>query len=71
MPVSDQPMYLDHPEFTGKIVSYYDTECNSESSMHRPAVTSLLAGEKIGTAPGANVNYAAVPITLFLFKGIL
>lgn len=59
--IIDQPIYLDHPEFTGKIVSYYDTGCKSASSMHGPAVTSLLIGEKIGTAPDAKVYYAAAP----------
>lgn len=59
--IIDQPMYLDHPEFEGKILAYKDTGCNSESSMHGPAVTSLLVGSNIGTAPGAKVYYAAAP----------
>jgi serine protease AprX len=60
--IIDQPMYLDHPEFSGKIAAYYDTGCGgSESSMHGPAVASLLVGENCGTAPGAQVYYAAVP----------
>jgi serine protease AprX len=59
--IIDQPMYLDHPEFSGKIVKYHDTGCGTESIMHGPAVTSLLVGNKCGTAPGARVYYAAVP----------
>ncbi|OHB54081.1 MAG: hypothetical protein A2Y07_03815 [Planctomycetes bacterium GWF2_50_10] len=60
--IIDQPMYLDHPEYTGKIAAYYDTGCGGEqSSMHGPAVTSLLVGKNCGTAPGANVYFAAVP----------
>jgi serine protease AprX len=59
--IIDQPMYLDHPEFAGKIVEYYDTGCGSESSMHGPAVTSLLVGSTCGTAPDANLYYAAAP----------
>lgn len=59
--IIDQPLYNDHPEFKGKIVEYKDFSCNSESSMHGPAVTSLLVGEKIGTAPDARVYYAATP----------
>lgn len=62
--IIDQNMLLDHPEFQGKIVLYYDTGTNTpenEGSMHGPAVTSLLVGENIGTAPGANVYFAAAP----------
>lgn len=59
--IIDQPMYLDHPEFSGKIVAYHDVGCGSESSMHGPAVTSLLVGTNCGTAPDARVYYVAVP----------
>ncbi|MHC4552108.1 MAG: S8 family peptidase [Planctomycetota bacterium] len=60
--IIDQPSYLKHPEFAGKIVEYYDTGCETdESSMHGPAVISLLVGTNCGTAPGARVYYAAAP----------
>jgi hypothetical protein len=60
--IIDQPMYLDHPEFAGKIAAYYDTGCGTEkSSMHGPAVASLLVGANCGTAPDARVYYAAAP----------
>ena len=60
--IIDQPMYLDHPEFEGKIAAYLDTGCGPEqSSMHGPAVTSLLVGTNTGTAPGAIVHFAAAP----------
>ncbi len=60
--IIDQPLLQDHPEFKGKIVAYYDTECDGPpTSMHGPAVVSLLVGDKCGTAPGAKVYYAAVP----------
>lgn len=59
--IIDQPMYTNHPEFEGKIAAYRDFNCNSGESMHGPAVTSLLNGENIGTAPGTQVYYAAVP----------
>ncbi len=60
--IIDQPIRLDHPEYEGKIAAYYDTGCGGEtSSMHGPAVTSLLVGEYCGTAPGARVYYAAAP----------
>jgi hypothetical protein len=60
--IIDQPTYLVHPEFAGKIVAYHDTGCETdESSMHGPAVASLLVGTNCGTAPGARVYYAAAP----------
>ncbi len=62
--IIDQNLLLNHPEFYGKIVAYYDTGCEvgeNRGSMHAPAVTSLLVGDKIGTAPDAKVYYAAVP----------
>jgi len=60
--IIDQPMYLVHPEFVGKVVEYYDTGCETDkSSMHGPAVASLLVGTNCGTAPDAKVFYAAAP----------
>ena len=59
--IIDQPMYQDHPEFAGNVAGYFDTGCEAESSMHGPAVTSLLAGKNIGTAPDARVYFAAAP----------
>ncbi|HSL45350.1 MAG TPA: S8/S53 family peptidase [Anaerolineales bacterium] len=62
--IIDQNMLLDHPEFRGKIIKYHDVGTNTstkEGSMHGPAVTSLLIGESIGTAPDANVYYVAAP----------
>lgn len=59
--IIDQPMYQDHPEFAGKIKMYRDFDCKSESSMHGPAVASLLAGKTTGTAPDAGIYYAAAP----------
>ncbi|MBF0566935.1 MAG: hypothetical protein HQK89_17050 [Nitrospirae bacterium] len=55
---------LAHPEYSGKIVRYADMGCNqapSRGSFHGPAVTSLLVGTRIGTAPEASVFYAAAP----------
>jgi hypothetical protein len=60
--IIDQPLYMDHPEHTGKFAAYHDTGCETnESSMHGPLVTSLLVGTNCGTAPGARVYYAAAP----------
>ena len=62
--IIDQNLVLDHPEFKGKIVKYTDVGTGqpaNQGSMHGPAVTSLLVGENIGTAPDARVYYAAAP----------
>jgi serine protease AprX len=53
--IIDQAVYLDHPEFAGKVAAYNDLGCESKSSMHGPAVLSLLVGTKCGTAPDARV----------------
>ena len=60
--ILDQPLLTDHPEFADRIAAYYDTGCEGEtSSMHGPAVASLLAGKTIGVAPNVNIYYAARP----------
>lgn len=62
--IIDQNLLLNHPEFSGKIAAYYDTGCEvdkNSGSMHAPAVTSLLVGDNIGTAPDSKVFFAAVP----------
>ena len=61
--IIDQPLLPGHPEYAGKIEAYYTvglTEKDSPSSMHGPAVTSLLAGNSIGTAPDVMLYYAAI-----------
>jgi hypothetical protein len=66
--IIDQPVVLEHPEFQGKIVKYFDVGTNlptNTGSMHGPAVTSLLVGENIGTAPEARVYYVAAPSWLY------
>ncbi len=57
--IIDQAMYLDHPEFAGKIATYHDLAAGNKSSMHGPAVTSLLVGTNCGTAPDTRVYYVA------------
>lgn len=60
--IIDQPLYLSHPEFKGKIIEYYDVGCDGpSSSMHGPAVASLLVGVNCGTAPDAKLYYVAAP----------
>jgi serine protease AprX len=55
---------LDHPEYQGKIVTYFDVGTGQPSyrgSMHGPAVASLLLGETIGAAPDAQLFFVAAP----------
>ena len=62
--IIDQNICLDHPEFANKIVEYHDVGCNmpsNQSSMHGPAVASLLVGDSIGTAPDAKLYFVAAP----------
>lgn len=62
--IIDQNICFDHPEFAGKIFEYYDVGCNqpsNSSSMHGPAVASLLVGDAIGTAPDAKLYFVAAP----------
>lgn len=60
--IIDQNMTINHPEYKGKIIEYKDFGCKDASpSMHGPAVTSLLIGDSIGTAPDAKIYYAAAP----------
>jgi len=58
--VIDEALILGHPEYYGKIIEYRNFG-SADSSMQGAAIVSLLAGENIGVAPGANIFYAAVP----------
>jgi hypothetical protein len=62
--IIDQNICLDHPEYINKIKEYHDVGCKTppnSSSMHGPAVTSLLVGDYIGTAPDAKIYFVAAP----------
>ena len=62
--IIDQNICLDNPEYANKIIEYYDVGCNkpsNQSSMHGPAVASLLVGDSIGTAPDAKLYFVAAP----------
>ena len=59
--IIDEPLDMGHPEYRGKIVEYKDFGSGAETSFQGPAVAGILAGETMGTAPGANIYYAAVP----------
>lgn len=65
--IIDENMFLNHPEFDGKIVGYKDFYIDRQqvrASMHGSSVTSILVGETIGVAPNAEVYYAVVPSNL-------
>ncbi len=59
--IIDQPIDINHLEYSGKIISYKNFSSKQMSSMHGPAVTSLLVGNEIGVAPNSKVIYAGVP----------
>ncbi|NLY20398.1 MAG: S8/S53 family peptidase [Tissierellia bacterium] len=62
--IIDQNLFPNHPEYSGKIIEYFDSGCgeaNNRGSMHGPAVLSLLVGDSMGVAPNSKVYYAAAP----------
>lgn len=62
--IIDQPLSLNHPEYKNQITSYkYFAPKESDkfiSSLHGPAVTSLLCGKNLGVAPHAKIYYYAM-----------
>lgn len=60
--IIDQNIISNHPEYAGKVIKYHTVgDMPTDGSMHGPAVLSLLVGNSIGTAPGAQVYFAAAP----------
>ena len=62
--IIDQNLPGQHPEYKGKIAKYKDVGCKQpeyKGSMHGPGVLSLLVGQTIGTAPEAQIYFAAAP----------
>ena len=59
--IIDEPLDMGHPEYKGKIAEYKDFGSGAASSAQGPAIAGLLAGDSMGTAPGVNIYYAAVP----------
>jgi len=56
--IIDHDLFQDHPEFAGKVVAYHDLG-EHDTSMHGPAVASLLVGSNCGTAPDAQLYYVS------------
>ena len=53
-----------HHEYSDRIMEYRDfgtKQPADQASMHGPAVASLLVGQSCGTAPGADLYFAAAP----------
>ena len=65
--IIDQPMRRDHPEYKNAPITYYEVRPeekgmrSSNTSMHGPAVASLLMGKSIGVAPDVTLHYVAMP----------
>ncbi|OZV10629.1 hypothetical protein CIW83_19065 [Tissierella sp. P1] len=62
----DQPLLIDHEEYVNKNIHYEKVrdkgnEVAFKTSMHGPAVTSILLGENLGVAPDVNLYYIAHP----------
>ena len=57
----DQPLLIHHIEYDGKIKHYEEIgKCKDwVAQMHGSSVTSILAGDKVGVAPGCNIYYIA------------
>lgn len=55
--IIDQPLNIDHVEYSDRIRSYELLHSMDGSSMHGAAVTSIAVGKNCGVAPGADVYY--------------
>jgi hypothetical protein len=58
--IIDQPLLLDHPEISGKIITYHNSNFSNKGkgSMHGSAVSSILVGSSVGVAPESKLIYA-------------
>jgi len=55
--IIDQPLNIEHVEYTERIRSYELLHSMGGASMHGAAVTSIAVGKNCGVAPGADVYY--------------
>jgi serine protease AprX len=61
--IIDQPLLLDHEEYTSRIIRYDATGLDGVSpQMHGSPIVSIAVGKNIGVAPGASLTYFAVPM---------
>lgn len=61
--ILDQRLDVNHLEYKDSLKSCdsYDEVQSEETSMHGPAVVSLLVGKECGVAPGAELYYKEIP----------
>jgi len=61
--IIDQKLLLGHREYKNSLAGYseYGEAKYEQTSMHGPAVASLLVGKSCGVAPEAKLTYMAVP----------
>jgi hypothetical protein len=59
--IIDYPIPGKHPEYASRISAIHRVGGARGSSMHGPAVASLLVGHQCGTAPGARLYFIATP----------
>lgn len=61
--IIDQPLLLGHEEYTSRLIRYDATGLDGISpQMHGSPIASVAVGKNIGVAPGASLNYFAVPM---------
>lgn len=61
--IIDQPLRLGHIEYTSRLIRYDATGLGHMSpQMHGSPVASIAVGKNTGVAPGASLNYFAVPM---------
>jgi hypothetical protein len=60
--IIDQPLLRDHQEYKDRVIQYTEIDVQGvPPQMHGSPVTSIAVGKSCGTAPGASVEYYAVP----------
>jgi subtilisin family serine protease len=59
--IMDYPILGRHPEYADRILEIHPVREARGSSMHGPAVVSLLVGRLCGTAPAARLYFLALP----------
>jgi len=61
--IIDQPLLLGHEEYTSRLIRYDATGLDGISpQIHGSPIASVAVGKNIGVAPGASLNYFAVPM---------
>ena len=63
--IIDQPLLTGHLEYAGRLQLYEEINIhpNAPASMHGAAVASIVVGQNVGVAPGANLFFIACSFT--------